>query len=196
MNYRVHVSSRMWRIKNQPSKSTSCRDNALRLLVLLMSILYRGLQVTSSFSIWRCVPKGCFERGIIFQRAKSHLKGIEDFTLEHWLSCKQARSSYTIVFSHSYHIKHHPIVVSRLHTQKEFLKVVHKVDLLTSRGSRLQAMTLVENLEVRLHLGSPFGWNWEVGSKHSPKILLSMEHIFPLSGTKIQLKVLQLFMCI
>jgi hypothetical protein len=78
----VHVSSIMWRIKNQPSNSTSCSDNALRLAVLVMGKLYWGLRVMmSSFSIWGCVLKGCFERGI-FWRAKSHLKGIEDFNLE------------------------------------------------------------------------------------------------------------------
>ena len=81
----VHVSSIMWRIKNQPSNFISCSDNAVRLLVLVASILYWGLQVTSSFSIWGCVFKGCFERGI-FWRAKSCLKGNEDFNLEHWYS--------------------------------------------------------------------------------------------------------------
>ena len=39
--------------------------------------------MTSSFSIWGCVLKGCFHRGI-FRRAKSSLKGTEDFNLEHW----------------------------------------------------------------------------------------------------------------
>ena len=34
-----------------------------------------------SFSIWGCILKGCFERGI-FWRPKSRLKGIEDFNLE------------------------------------------------------------------------------------------------------------------
>ena len=38
----------------------------------------------SSFSIWGCILQGYFERGI-FWRAKSSLKGIEDFNLEHWL---------------------------------------------------------------------------------------------------------------
>ena len=54
----VHVSSTMWRIKNQPSNSTSCSDNALHLLVLVTCNLYWGLQVTSSFSIWGCILKG------------------------------------------------------------------------------------------------------------------------------------------
>ena len=45
--------------------------------------LYWRLQVTSSSAIWGCVLKGCFERGK-FWRAKSRLKGIEDFNLEHW----------------------------------------------------------------------------------------------------------------
>ena len=51
---------------------------------LVVGILYWGLQVTYSFSIRGCVLKGCFERGIIFWRTKSHLRGIEDFNLEHW----------------------------------------------------------------------------------------------------------------
>ena len=73
----------MWRIKNRPSNSTSCSDNALRSLVLVAGKLHWGLQVTSSFSIWGCVLKGCFERGILW-RAKSRSKGVEDFDLEHW----------------------------------------------------------------------------------------------------------------
>ena len=52
MNYRVHVFSTMWRIKNQPANSTSCSNNALRLLVVVACRLYWGLQVMSSFSIW------------------------------------------------------------------------------------------------------------------------------------------------
>ena len=78
----LHVCSIMWKFKNQPSISTSCNDNALRLLVLVVRKLYWGFQVMSSFSIWGCVFKGCFERGI-FWRAKLHLKGIEDFNLKH-----------------------------------------------------------------------------------------------------------------
>ena len=83
MNYMVHVSSTMWRTKKQPSNSTSCSNNALHLLVVVAGRLYRGLQVMSSFSIWGCIVKGCFEIGI-FWRAKLHLKGIEDVNLEHW----------------------------------------------------------------------------------------------------------------
>jgi hypothetical protein len=69
MNYMVHISnSIMWRIKNQPSNSTSCIDNTLRLLVLVVGILNRGLQViSSSFSIWDCILKSCFERDVYFE---------------------------------------------------------------------------------------------------------------------------------
>ena len=70
--------------KNQTFNSTSCRDNTLRLLVLvMMDKLYRGLQVMSSFSIWSCVSKDYIERGI-FGRAKLCLMDIEDFNLEQW----------------------------------------------------------------------------------------------------------------
>ena len=81
----VHVSSKMWRIKNRPSYSTSYySDNALRWLVLMVGIiLYWGLQVSTLLCIWGRVLKDCFERGI-FWRAKSWLKGIGDFNLELW----------------------------------------------------------------------------------------------------------------
>jgi hypothetical protein len=66
MNYIVHLFSTMWRIKNWPSNSISCSDNALRLLVLVVGILCRGLELKSSFSIWGCVSKGFFwERYIL-----------------------------------------------------------------------------------------------------------------------------------
>jgi hypothetical protein len=48
----------MWRIKNQSSNATSCRDNALHLLALVTTVLYWIL------SKWRCVR---------FQWARSHL---------------------------------------------------------------------------------------------------------------------------
>jgi hypothetical protein len=88
MNYMVHVSSSMWKIKNQPSNSTSCSDNALHLLVLVAGRVYWGLQVTSLFSIWCYVLKGYFERSI-FWRAKSCLNGIEEFSCEHWWSVQR-----------------------------------------------------------------------------------------------------------
>ena len=77
MNYMVHVSSTMWKkIKNQPSNSTSCSDNALaRLLVLVVG------QVTSSFSIWCCVLKGCFERGIF---SNGQIAFEEHWRLQSW----------------------------------------------------------------------------------------------------------------
>ena len=87
MNYMVHVFSTLWRIKSQPFNSTSCSDNALRLLVLVVGRLHWGLQVMSSFSTWGCVLKGCFGRGI-FWRPKLRLKGIEDFNLEHCSNTK------------------------------------------------------------------------------------------------------------
>ena len=60
----VHVSNPMWRVKNQPSNSTSCSDNALHLWVLVAGRLYWGLQVTSYIFNLVCDLKGCFERGI------------------------------------------------------------------------------------------------------------------------------------
>jgi hypothetical protein len=70
-------------MKNQPSNSTSCSDNALLLLlVLVVGRLYRELQATSLFPILGLRFEGCFERGI-FGKVKSRLKGIEDFNLEH-----------------------------------------------------------------------------------------------------------------
>ena len=43
INYMIHVSSTMWRFKNQPSNSTSCSDRALGLVLLVAGILYWGL---------------------------------------------------------------------------------------------------------------------------------------------------------
>ena len=54
----------------------------LHLLIIVVGKSYWGLQMTSSFPIWGCIMKGCIERGI-FWRAKSRLKGIEDFNIEH-----------------------------------------------------------------------------------------------------------------
>jgi hypothetical protein len=76
----VHVPSTTWRIKNQPSISTSCSNNALRLLVLVTRRLYQGLQVTSSFPIWGCILKGCFERGLFWRALKTSLLNIETYT--------------------------------------------------------------------------------------------------------------------
>ena len=63
----VHVSNTMWRIKNEPSNSTSCSHNALHLLVLVAGILYWGLQLTSSFSIWGCVLKSYLIEVLYFE---------------------------------------------------------------------------------------------------------------------------------
>ena len=80
MNYMVHVSSTMWKkIKNQPSNSTSCSDNALaRLLVLVVGQVSLHFQFGVAF--WRVVLKEVY-----FQMAKSHSKSIEDFNLEQCL---------------------------------------------------------------------------------------------------------------
>ena len=65
MNYMIHVFSKMWRIKNQPSNSTSYSDNALRLLVLVAGRLYWGLKWHLSFN-WGLRFEGLFwERDIL-----------------------------------------------------------------------------------------------------------------------------------
>ena len=82
MSYVVYVTSAMWDLK----------INHLTLL-LVLTMPYTcwllcwveyiwGLQVMSSFSMWDCILKGCFET-CIFWRAKLRLKGIADFNLEH-----------------------------------------------------------------------------------------------------------------
>jgi hypothetical protein len=80
----------MWEIKNQPSNSTSCSDNALRLLVLVAGRLYWGLQVTSPFSIWGCVVKGCFERGMLSFEGPNHVwRALKTsiFRILFWIEC-------------------------------------------------------------------------------------------------------------
>ena len=100
MNYMVHVSSTMWRIKNQASNSTSLYWKCpILLLVLVPGRLYWEFQVTPSFPIWGCVMKGCYER-CIFWRAKSHLKGIEGSNLEHeWRLPKSRLRGPTVEFT-------------------------------------------------------------------------------------------------
>jgi hypothetical protein len=72
------------KIKNQPSNSTSCSDNALRLLGLVAGILHWGFQTTSSISIWDCVLKGCFwERYIL--KGKIAFEGHS--RLQSWYGC-------------------------------------------------------------------------------------------------------------
>ena len=63
--------------------------------------LYWSLQVTSSFSNWGCILKGCFVRGI-FWRANSRLKGVEDFNLEHCMEdglCPKSDSMGQLLWS-------------------------------------------------------------------------------------------------
>ena len=75
-----------YNVKNwdQPSNSTSCSDNALCLLVLVVDTVYWGLQVTSSNAIWPF--KIYLSQNNSSQRnPKLKMKGIEDFNLEHWL---------------------------------------------------------------------------------------------------------------
>ena len=87
MIYMAHVSNTMWRIKNQPSNSTSCSDNALRLLVLVLGKLYWGLQVTSSFSICGCILKGWFGGGTFWKvnsRVKAQIAFEGHWRLQSW----------------------------------------------------------------------------------------------------------------
>ena len=75
MNYMVHVFSIMRRIKNHPSNSTSCSDNAIRLLVLEACQLYQGLHqvMMSSFCNLRLRFEGLFERGIFWRALKASI---------------------------------------------------------------------------------------------------------------------------
>ena len=86
----------MWRITNQPSKSTCGSDSALHLVVLLAGNLYLGLQVMPSFSIlgrilkgpncvWRSSKAsimnigGCSMWPVVWCVAHIHLKRIANF---------------------------------------------------------------------------------------------------------------------
>ena len=81
MKYKIHIKLVHEIYGTTCFLPVQCEE--LCLLILVAGRLYWGLQVTSSFSIWGCILKGCFERDI-FWRAKSRLKGIEGFNLEHW----------------------------------------------------------------------------------------------------------------
>ena len=88
MNYKVHVSSTMWRSENQPSNSTSCGDCALlRWLVLVTGKLYWGLQVRSSFCNMGLRFEGLVLREVYFEGPSRVWKGIEGFNLEHLYHC-------------------------------------------------------------------------------------------------------------
>ena len=67
MNYILHVSRTIWKIKNKSSNSTSYSDIALHMLVLMVGRLYSEFHVTSSFSIgvvfWRDVLREVYFKG-------------------------------------------------------------------------------------------------------------------------------------
>ena len=94
MNWMVHVSSTMWKIKNQPSNSTSsCSDNALHLLgscdgqIKLIEDFKWCLHFQSGVAFWKAIL-----RDVYFEGPNWHLKGIEDFNLEqHWLKSARFR---------------------------------------------------------------------------------------------------------
>jgi hypothetical protein len=166
MNWKVHVSMTMWRFKNQPSNFNSCIDNALRFLILVTSKLYRELQMTSSFSIWGCVLRGYFERGI-FWRAHSCMKGIEDFNIEHWLYPRIWHNKEGFVLSNttrrSFVLSNRPFNWSH-HLAAE--QVCQSESLRTSSNGQLLGTTPVLMwpffLQAQLHsLGTLFFWNHE-----------------------------------
>ena len=80
----IHASNTMWRIKNQPSNSTSYNDSALRLLVLVMGIYTEDFMWRHRFQfrveLGRVVLKDIL---YTFEGAKSCSKGIKDFSFEH-----------------------------------------------------------------------------------------------------------------
>ena len=89
LNYKVHVSSKMRRIKNQPSNSTSCSDNALRLLVLVAGILHWGLWVYVFFFNSRLCHEGLFLREVYFE-GPNHVEGhrkLQSWTLHRGHEC-------------------------------------------------------------------------------------------------------------
>ena len=100
-----------WKVNNQSSNSTSCSDNTLRLLVLVASILNRELQVmSSSFSIWDCVLKGCFEREVYFE-GPNHV----------WRASKTSTLSTDRNMQHGGCAESHAVFLPRLHSPFVFL---------------------------------------------------------------------------
>ena len=97
----AHVSRTMWRIRNQPSNSTSCSVNALRLLVLVTGLLYWGLQVMSTTSILGLRFEGLFrERNIL----KGQIVFEGHWRLQSWTlllcrnQCSRLKPSYEFHF--------------------------------------------------------------------------------------------------
>ena len=76
MNHMVHVSSTMWRTENRPSTVT---------LLLVATFPYTCWFLWWTNYIDKFKWRLPFPFGVAFWRAKSSLKGIKDFDLEHWL---------------------------------------------------------------------------------------------------------------
>ena len=88
----VHVCSTMWKLENRPSNSISCRDNALRLLILVMDRFYRGLQGDVFISqlgvaFWRVVL-----REVYFERPNHIWRALKTSILEHWGESRKGKS--------------------------------------------------------------------------------------------------------
>ena len=154
----VHLSNTVWRIKSQPSNSAACSDNALCLLVLVAGGLNWGLQVMSSFSIWGCVWKGCFERGIYLKAQiafEGHGKRLQSWTLGWMLNITQATQ-----------------VVIMLHLGHNFRSSTCN-DSITVHGNlpRKNSKPRIGSSALRLQFGTTAGelrWNYCMMSSNNP----------------------------
>jgi hypothetical protein len=82
MNDMVWVSSTMWRIKNQPSNSISCSDNALRLLVRVAGILIERTYIFI-FNL-ELHFEGLFLGEVYFEGPNCVWRALKTLIFEHW----------------------------------------------------------------------------------------------------------------
>ena len=87
MKYMVHASNTMWRVKNQPSNSTSCSDNTLHLLNTVVGKFYW---------VWGCLLKGCLRE--VYFEMQNPLEGhsLKTSILNNWLYSSCLEKSFFV----------------------------------------------------------------------------------------------------
>ena len=83
----VHASNTMWRVKNQPSNSTSCSDNTLHLLNHVVGKFYW---------VWGCLLKGCLRE--VYFEMQNPLEGhsLKTSILNNWLYSSCLEKSFFV----------------------------------------------------------------------------------------------------
>ena len=102
MNDMIYVSSTMWRIKNQPSNSTSCNDNTLRLLVLVVGRYIENFTCHLHFNLGLRFEGLFWERYIL--KGQIAFKG--HWRLQYWTLLKSHEDPHLFSLCRQKGIKH------------------------------------------------------------------------------------------